>query len=303
MPSDAGPLARSPVRRLRHRLEYAGWLAVGGVFRALPVRMASALGGQLFRRLGPFSRKRHPRMLRNLAKAFPAMTDEARRGLAIAVWENLGRVFAEFFHLDEIVRGRVTCENPDLLDALAASPQGCVICAAHQANWELPAGVLVQHGLAPMGVYHPLSNPLIDAAVMRRRRRFYTGGLLSKRQTSTPLNLMRHGRKGGAVASLVDQYTHEGLEVRFFDRAAATTRFPAIVAQSLNLPLIVIHIMRRPGARFALTFNRMPTPAGTDKDAVVAELTANVQAELERTIRLQPDQWMWTHRRWGWDET
>src|SRR5579864_313113 len=87
-------------RRLFHLLEGAGALLVYAIFRALPLDAASAVGGFLARTIGPrlgLSR----RALKNLRRALPELgEDEARRVIA-GMWDNLGRVIAEYAHLGQ----------------------------------------------------------------------------------------------------------------------------------------------------------------------------------------------------------
>jgi len=223
-------------RYLRHRLKYAGFLLIAGLMTALPVEWASALSGRILRFFGPLSRKYHRLALEDLAKAYPDVSEAERSDLALAVWENLGRVFGEYFHLQEIVQERIVCENPEVLAQLVESGGGSVGCAAHQANWEIAAAILVKHGLNPMGVYQPVTNPFFDAYLKRHRKPFYPGGLLAKMEASTPRKMLHHVRSGATAAFLVDQWAEssEGspAEVRAaLERAKAQDSAPAPVAE------------------------------------------------------------------------
>jgi KDO2-lipid IV(A) lauroyltransferase len=62
---------------------------------------ASALGGRLWRWIAPLT-PRHERALTHLQMAFPDMGDAERRADRAAMWDNLGRVFAETFVLDRL---------------------------------------------------------------------------------------------------------------------------------------------------------------------------------------------------------
>ena len=260
--------------------------------------MASKLGGAVFAWLGPKSRKRHPRLLRNLAMAFPEQSEEERQKLSIEVWRNLGFVLGEFFHIDEIIKDRVEVENPELLRAVAASGKGAVLCGSHQANWEGASAVVIRYGLKPIGVYAPMNNPFVDADVMRRRGKYYPGGLLSKRDPETPIAMIRYARAGGVVGALVDQQSFAGLPTPFFGRPARSTPFPALVARQCNMPLLLISGHRLPGVRFVMRVKELEVPRTEDRDADIYAATAAMQAELEKSIRLYPEQWMWTHNRW-----
>ena len=286
-------------RHLRHRLEYIGFRLLGLIFGAMSLEAASAFGGWLVSALGPLSQWRHPRLLRNLGRAYPNMPQAEREKLARAVWTNLGFVLGEFFHLEQVAKERLTCANADVLRNIVARGKGAVICGAHQINWEAASGILDMHGLNPIVVYHPLSNPLIDADVKHRRQCLYPAGLLAKRDRLTPLVMARHVRSGSGVAALlIDQNTSSGLKMSFFGHLAPSTPFPALVARKFNTPLILITGIREPGIRFKLTCHEIETPQTQDMDVDIFAATASLQTTLEKSIRQHPEQWMWTHSRW-----
>jgi len=285
-------------RRLRYWFEYAGFRVMGMFFAFLPIELASQFGGALVAWFGPRSKKRHPRLLRNLQTSMPELSDAEAEKLAVEVWRNLGYVLGEFFHLDEIVETRVELENPDVLCDIAASGKGAVLCGAHQANWEGGSAILLALGFKPLGVYHPMSNPLVDANVRARRLKYYPGGLMAKRDPDTPMALIRYARQGGSIAFLVDQQVHMGLQTPFFGRPAQTTPFPAMVARQCNIPLLLITGARLPGVRFRVRADVIEVPRSEDRNADIFAATTTMQAELERTIREHPEQWMWTHDRW-----
>jgi KDO2-lipid IV(A) lauroyltransferase len=283
---------------LQYRLEYAGYRLLSLLFSSLPVETASKLGGALIAFLGPRTKVRHPRLLRNLTQAFPEQSEQQREKLAGEVWRNLGHVLGEFFHIDEIIRDRVEIVNAEILEQIAATGKGAVLCGAHQANWEGGSAVVAKYGLKPLAVYRPLNNPFVDADFKRRRLKYYAGGLTAKHDPETPVTMIRYARAGGAVAFLVDQQIHMGVKVPFFGRMASTTPFPAMVARQCNLPLVLITGERLPGVRFRVFVSTIETPRSEDRDADILAATATMQAELEQSIRRQPAQWMWTHDRW-----
>ena len=285
-------------RQIRYWLEYAGFRVMALFFGALPVKASSRLGGVVVAFFGPKSKKRHPRLLRNLKSAMPELDDAAAERLAGEVWRNLGYVLGEFFHLDEIARGRIDVENADLLREIVATGKGAVLCGAHQANWEGGSAVLTAFGFKPLGVYHPMSNPLVNADVMSRRLKHYPGGLMAKRDPETPVAMIRYARQGGSIAFLVDQQVHMGLQTPFFGRPAQSTPFPAMVARQCGIPLVLITGTRLPGVRFRMRAQVIDVPRTEDRNADIFAATAAMQAKLEGAIREHPEQWMWTHDRW-----
>jgi KDO2-lipid IV(A) lauroyltransferase len=285
-------------RRFRYRLEYVGFLLVATLFRVLPLEFASALSGRLWRWIAPLTH-RHGRAIANLRRAFPERSEEDCEAIAREMWESLGRNFAESFHLAEISRSDRVGADPDSMRQLQAlAGQGAVICAAHQANWEVMSMLAIRAGLKPGGLYQRVKNPYVDAWLRRARAAYYPGGLHAKNRKAI-FNLMRLVQNGGCMTVLADLREFSGVRVPFFGMPAPSTTFPAMIARSLDKPLYAWFNAREPGVRFHLWSERIEVPKTDDKEADILAATANLQAAFERAIRERPAQWMWGHRRWG----
>src|SRR5258708_30996842 len=102
----------------------------------------------------------------NLKAAFPEKSSEEIEKILNGVWDNLGRIGAEFAHLDHIwdydpdhpekkSRIEFSPRTKELLDQLRDDGKPALFFACHLGSWELPALGAVAHGL--------------DAAIMYRR--------------------------------------------------------------------------------------------------------------------------------------
>jgi KDO2-lipid IV(A) lauroyltransferase len=283
-------------RHTRHRFEYFAILALAAVMRALPLEFASRWSGAIWRLLAPRLR-RHQRALNNLALAFPEKSHGEIEQMALAMWDNLGRTFAEFFQMDRLVKSdRIVMETPELFEALRGSGGG-VVCSLHMANWEIVSEGGLRVGWLPAGVYQKIANPLVDRLVKTLRTPLYPGGLMEK-SPATARNLLRYARAGGCVAIMADQRTSGGVATTFFGRPANSTRLPAFIARSANVPLYLCGAKRLPGARFLLRLARVIVPQTSDSVGDIATATEGLQSSIELMIREAPEQWMWGHRRW-----
>ena len=287
-------------RKFRHALEYAGFRSAEALFASLPVERASALSGRMWRAVAP-RLSRHARALAHLRQALPELDEAQREAIAGDMWECLGRVFAESFHIEELVRPdrfEIVRENFWRAEAARARGRGFVVCAPHLANWEIAAGALGRLGLSTSGVYQRMTNPRVDAHVHAMRAAFYPGGLLPK-EPGTARKLLRMLREGTSVALLADLRDPTGVRVPFFGQDAPTTKFPALLARTLDVPLVAGRVIRLPNAHFRAEMERIDVPRTKDAEADMVAATAQVQAIFERWIRENPGQWMWAHRRWG----
>src|SRR6516225_6029659 len=113
------PSARTPAPNLSartpgfaDRLEAWGAASLFGVFGLLPLDRASALGGALARRIGPFlGVSKHAR--RNISRPFPELSDTDIARVVAGMWDNLGRVAAEYPHFSENPRFRTEWAGRD----------------------------------------------------------------------------------------------------------------------------------------------------------------------------------------------
>ena len=285
-------------KKVRYLTEYAAFRLVAALLGALPLETASAFNGFLWRKIAPLLH-RHQRAVQNLRKAMPDKTMAECEVIARDMWENLGRTFAEGFHLREIAGSdRVAVPQAALFQEIAATSGGKLFCSGHFANWELMAMPFNHFGIPPVSVYQKVKNPFVDNYVRQMRSFIYPGGMHPK-DHNTARKLIRLTRNGATLIILTDLRDHSGIEVEFFGLPAPSTPFPALLVQLLDLPLYIGSIVRTSGVHFEFTIRRLHYQATGDRKADIAAVTSMIHAELENIIRANPAQWMWGHRRWG----
>ena len=284
------------VTRLRERLEFAAFRLVAFVFTALPLETAAAFSAWGWRTVAPWL-PRHQRALDNLRHAFPERSAADRERIARAMWGHLGRTFAEFFHMEQILKEeRIALEPFETFEKIANGPP-FVICAPHLGNWEICSQAGLRFGLPIAGTYQALTNPLVDKWTLDLRKSMYPGGLYEK-SSATARVMLRKAREGGYPAFVADLRERNGVPTLFFGRVAMATPFPAMIARNANIPLYAACVRRLPGTRFEMRIVRLETPRTHDRDADVRAATQAVQSAFETFIRETPEQWMWAHRRW-----
>ena len=283
--------------RVRHRIEYVAFAALAAVATALPLDWASAVSGFLWRLIAP-RLGRQKRALDNLALALPETTEAERRRIALAMWDNLGRTFAEFFHVPQILaEQRVALEPFEKFEAIATGGP-FVVCTLHLGNWELAAQAGLRFGLPLAGVYQKLTNPLVDRWLYEHRRPLYPGGLFDK-SPATSRALIKLARAGGYPAFVADLREGRGVEVPFFGRPAWSNPFPAL--DRAHRRHSALRGRRRAHARRAFrhahragrgSAQRRPRRrrAGDDR--------RRFRRASSNSSATTPEQWMWAHRRW-----
>jgi len=291
------------------RLAYGLQAAVLGVtlalLRALPLDWASGLGGFVARHVGPLvpvSRVGR----RNLRAAFPDKSDAEIERILVGVWDNLGRVFAEYPHLDRIwdvgpegplPGGRIQTDDMERFRDLRDSGRPGIFFTAHCGNWELlPIGA-ERHGLKVAVVYRAPNNPYAAELVRKIRERsmgrLLPTGMLGTRAAAEAMD------KGEHLGILVDQYYSRGLDLPFFGRPARTAPALAKIALRYDSRVAGAFVERLGGARFRLhIMPPLALPRTGDPEADELALMTEVTKQVEDWDRAHPDQWLWLHRRW-----
>jgi KDO2-lipid IV(A) lauroyltransferase len=270
------------------------------------VRTARVLAG-LMRRIGPWIPE-HRTGRRNLAAAFPDKTPAEIEQILDGVWDNLGRVVAEFVHLDKLQFPRIDAPSigdivvePEMVERFKAvrdGPKPTLCFAAHIANWELPAMAATHYGLASSVLYRPPNVRAVSDAVLKIRGDCM--GTLVASGFDAPIKLAGALERGSHVGMLVDQHDQRGVDVTFFGRRCKASPFLAQLARHLECPIRGVRIIRLPDPnRFR---GELTEPIEIPRDAEgrvdVAATMQVVTSIIEGWVREHPEQWLWLHRRW-----
>jgi len=294
------------LKDLRYRLEYAALRLIVALVRAAPIDVGANVSAKIWRLIAPFDR-RHQRALDNLAIAFPHKSLQERQQIALAMWENLGRVMAETMQLDRIMAdpGRIVIASQKMFSRYQNKMGSVVGVTLHMGNWELAAWPMTVAGNNPAAVYRTVKNPYVDRFLRETRKQLYPGGLLGKGrdreegQTTARL-IMDFVRQGGRLGLACDLHDRTGLEVPFFGRPARSVTIPAIIARRVGARIWMSRCLRVGNeSRFQIELKELRVPRSANQAEDVRWITAEMQKQFEAWVREVPEQWMWSNRRWS----
>ncbi len=287
------------MRRIRYLLEAAGLVFLLGIIRLLPVDAASNLGGFLGRTLGP----RLPvtnRARRNLRLAFPDKPEPEIERIARAMWDNLGRVAAEYPHLGRIAAlesGRIDWIDSEPVRAMRDGTTTGILVSGHLANWEVTPISATWHGLDITIIVREPNNPFVRTLIGRLRG--VAGGGRAPKGAAGARKAIEVLRTGRVLGLLFDQKMSDGISAPFFGVEAMTSAAPAQLALKFRCPLVPVRIERTGPARFRLSsYAALDLPDSGDRQADVANVMGELNRILEGWIRGKPEEWLWLHRRW-----
>lgn len=274
--------------------------------RLINVGTMANVAGATMRHLGPWLPE-HRIGRANLTAAFPEKSSAEIETILRGVWDNLGRVGAEFAHIDRLWDydparqrpGRIMDSDATERIALGLRDDGkpALIFTAHLANWELAAVGAHAYGIDSTVLYRRPGVAAISDAVISMREGCM--GTLIPTSTGAPQRLLEALQRGSHVAMLVDQYSVQGVPVTFFGRPTRANSLIARLARHIDCPIHGIRVVRHPGDRFQLQMTEALDAPRDESGKIDVERTMQAITDVvEGWVREHPEQWLWVHRRW-----
>lgn len=299
------------VRRVRHALAPIAESIIVGFVRVLvwwsrlfPISWSSAVVSTLARLLGPFFLV--SRVARqNLRRAFPEKSDAEIRRILDGVWDNLGRMSAEFAHLDRIWdydpvhpgNGRIEIVGTEVMARLRDDGKPALFFTSHTGNWELNAITGGKLGVKG-GVLYRAPNIQKAAKLIEDMRAETMPGLI-RANRNAGRQMARMLEEGQHIGMLVDQYWGQGVVVDFFGRPCPTNPTLARLARQFECPVHGMRVIRLPKGRFRIEITEeVVLPRDADGRIDVQGAMQAVTELIEDWVREYPGQWLWLHRRW-----
>ena len=288
-----------PCRRFLAPRFWPGWVLLGWMRLAaiLPYPWQITAGrvlGRVGRRLAPRSRRvvRH-----NLEVCFPELSHEQRRRLSREHFEAVGAAFSEmglgWFGSSQRLLGMIRVEGREHLEQAREENRGVIILPAHFTSLETCSSILGKLVPGIKAVYRPQPNAMLDAMISHGRRHFLAEQIAKDNIRA----MVRELRNRGAVAYLADLAPRGRNRelIPFFAEPAMTTTTVSRLARITGATVLTYFFRRLPGSA-GYVVNIGPPLDGFPSGDDVAD-TRRLVKRLEDYIRLAPEQYMWTYRR------
>jgi KDO2-lipid IV(A) lauroyltransferase len=302
------------VRRLKRTGKHAANFVVGGVtiallklLRLVNPDFAVDAAGRFMRTVGPLLPENRIGRA-NLTAAFPEKSSAEIDAILGGVWDNVGRVAAEFAHLDRLSdfdpwhperSTRIQAQQADLdrLFKVLEQRKPAIVFGAHFGNWELPAVCAAACKFETAVLYRRPNNPAIDKWL--HNTRIAAMGTLIPTGLDAPMKLADALARGTHVGMIVDQYYVRGVDVTFFGRRTKANPLLARLASHFDCPIHGLRVVRLPGHRFRAELTEQVQPVRDAEGKIdIAGTMQAVMSVIEGWVREHPEQWLWLHRRW-----
>ena len=267
------------------------------LFKLLGLNISSALGGKLFEIIGPLFRSKKL-IHSNLKKAFPNINLDSLHKITQLMWNNYGRVFAEYMFIkyfrEDVSNKNIKIEGQDILEDIKRKNKSVVFVSGHLSNFELMAMHIEKSGIKLSAIYRPLNNIFLNK-IMERIRKKYICKYQIKKGIGGMKRLMHLKKLNYSTALMIDQRVSQGIRSDFFNQKALTTTIPAQLVKKFKIPIVPIFIERINNINFKIVIKN---PITFDNEETTKTITDKLNLVLEKMISYKPELWIWSHNRW-----
>ena len=266
-----------------------------GILSILPYRTKISLGGLIYQKIiSPLSGNRK-RIVDNLRLIFPDLEKRKREELCSQVPNNIGRTLFELLSpnaFSNIAKSaKVSGPGFKILKDAQEQKKPVILVSGHFGNYDVVRVVLNTNQISVGALYKPMSNPYFNTFYERCIKQIAEP--LFPRGRAGMGNMMRYLEDGNVVALLIDQYMSHGEPLKFLGHTAYTATSAAKLALKHDALLITFYVVRNDdGINFDLVFESPVKPSTPN------EMTQVLNDRLEKQIRKNMGQWLWTHKRW-----
>jgi len=277
-------------------VEFAPIWVVLAIGRILPFWLRGKMFGLLGKLIVMYLPKARKRVHRGLITVFPGLSKKEINSITKQVGSNTALTLSELLMNDDYKKRKKLIsadgEGFKTLKEAKLNGQGAIIVSAHFGQWEAIRHHLADNNMETGAVYRKNNNPFYERLFLKSIK--YGGLPIIARGGKGNISMIRHLKKGGFFALLVDQDSHSGKQIKFLGQDARTTTAPAEMALRYDLPLVPVFAVRQAnGQNIKLDYEE--AIIHTDATTMTNEINDRISARIQKN----PDQWYWLHNRWN----
>ena len=271
------------------------WVGVLRILVRLPYRAQVRIGTFFGWLLYHVARDRRHVTDVNIRLCFPELTEDERKQRVRSVFHHNGIGIMEaamaWWAPAEWFKDKVTLKGQEHLDQALAQGKGVILMGAHFSTLDL-GGLLFRFYYPVDAMYRKNNNPLLEHVITEGRKRFFDQAI----ERSDIRSVIRNLRKNHIIWYAPDQDfgLHQSVMAPFFGVPAATITATSRMVNLNKSPILMLAQHRLANGQYELELFPVIEDFPTGDDI---EDATRINAEIEKAIRKDPEQYMWVHRR------
>lgn len=241
-------------------------------------------------------------VMNNLSIAFPEKSEAERKKIAKQFYHNLIDTFIESLKFITLSKKQIQKRSTgefELINKLIEEGKNVHIMAGHQFNWEYANLIYALNLKAPfVGVYMPIANKNLDRIFYKFREQFGTI-LISAQDFKNKMHQVFS--KQYLLALAADQNPGDpasGYWTNFLGKSVPFVSGPWKGAVKNNTAVVMVGFEKRKRGYYHFSISLL---ADNSAALTTAELVVRYKNALEKIIRQDPPNYLWSHRRWKYD--
>jgi len=268
-----------------------------GIFKIIGAPRSSNFCGLIVSKIGPIFRSKKIIDF-NLSIAFPELSIKQKEQIKKKMWFNYGRMLGEYIFLKNFryssLSQNVEIEGKEILENIKKDSTPVIFISGHFNNFELMAMQIEKIGINLAAIYRPLNNIFLNPIMENIREKYICKNQIKKGISGTKQSL-KFFKNGTSIALMIDQRVSQGIKSKFFRKDCFTTSIPAQFVKKFQCKIVPIYIERTEKINFRMKIYEPVKFSNLDSTEFI---TSELNKILEKMIKLNPDQWIWTHNRW-----
>ena len=282
---------------IKYFFEFIFILLLFFIFKILGYKLASNLGSKIIGFCGPFFRPKK-RILSNIIISLKNVNENDAKNIINKMWANYGRILSDYIFIKDFRNSKLnnflSIEGLEILNKIKQDNEPVIFISGHFNNFELMAMQIEKSGINLATIYRPLNNIFLNK-IMEFIRKKYICKHQIKKGFSGLRDMIHYFKKNFSIAVMIDQRVSEGVQSNLFNRPALTTTIPAQFVKKFNCKVVPVYIERVDKHNYRMKVSK---PLEFTKDETIESITQQLNFWLEKMIKNNPGQWIWSHNRW-----
>lgn len=245
---------------------------------------------------------------KNLRNALPELSEAERRRIERRFYLHLCDCIVESVKLlcisDKALNRRVEVVNGQAVERIAREGRPVVLFIGHYGCWEWVPAAARGYSMPEITgeIFRPLSNEVMNRVMHSIRSHFNTLQIPQQRAFRELLRLRRD--KGTFLIGFLSDQRPRGPQAHhstmFMGRMTSYAAGGEEIGRRIDAGYLYLDIEKRARGRYTMTFTELhPTEEEMRSEY---PYTICYMRHLEQTIRRAPEYWLWSHKRWKFED-
>jgi KDO2-lipid IV(A) lauroyltransferase len=237
----------------------------------------------------------------NLTNSFPEKSDAEIKQITKEFYRQFSDTFVENIAIFKMSKKRilqmVKFEETDIYEKLYKNNKSIIGITAHYSNWELFLTLpeIVPHIV--LGVYKPLQNRFFDKEFYKMRKKFGAFPITMNDTFRTVLKYHKENKLTfvGLIADQRPQRENIQYWTNFLNQDTPVFLGPEKIGRKINAAIVFMYLEKIKRGHYIIKTKLLLEDVSQCKEY---EITETHLRSLEKLVLENPENYLWTHKRW-----